>query len=243
MSNQEVARAMLSKVGCQAEIARSGMEALDALAQADYDLVLMDCEMPGIDGFETTRRIRDGSASVRNPAVPIVALTANAMKGDRERCIAARMDDYLAKPIEPAALAEVLTKWTDRSARPDGRNEAIDAGAHESQDIFEKEALIARLSGDESVARKVVSGFLKDAPLQLLSLRALIERRDPAGVGAQAHQLKGAAATVSAPLISNCSHQVILAAKAGDLVKAAEALVALEAELDQFRSVVSGCGW
>ena len=242
-TNQEVASALLKKLGCQAEIARNGLESLEALGHADYDIVLMDCEMPGIDGFETARRIRSGSAGVRNPAIPIIALTAHAMKGDRERCIAAQMNDYLAKPIEPGMLAETLAKWAGHSSQIERGDAARGDGQREPQNVFEKEKLIARLSGDESSAQKVVSGFLQDAPRQLQRLKALIEKGDAVGSGAQAHQLKGAAATVAAPAVSALSQQIQVAAAMDELPRAAELLVELERGLEEFRAAVAQCGW
>jgi signal transduction histidine kinase/CheY-like chemotaxis protein len=109
--NQKVARAMLEKLGYRTDITESGVEAVKALSRVPYDLVLMDCQMPEMDGFEAARRIRDASSGVLNPRAPIIAMTANAMQGDRERCIDAGMDDYLPKPVQSRALAEALDRW------------------------------------------------------------------------------------------------------------------------------------
>lgn len=109
--NRLVALGMLQKFGVHAEVADSGAAALEALGRDRYDLVLMDVQMPGMDGFETTRRIRDAASGVRDRRVRIVAMTAHALRGDRERCLAAGMDDYLPKPVSRQALANVLVKW------------------------------------------------------------------------------------------------------------------------------------
>ena len=105
--NRRVLLAQLEKLGCRARAVASGAEAVEAVEREEFDLVLMDCQMPGMDGFEATRRIR-GSG---RPDLPIVAVTADAMSGDRERCIREGMSDYLSKPIELCLLAEVLAKW------------------------------------------------------------------------------------------------------------------------------------
>jgi len=107
--NQKVAKAMLARLGFQAEVAENGLEAVSAMASSLYDLILMDCQMPGMDGFEATRRIRAGQVGARR--TPIVAMTANAMQGDRERCMEAGMDDYIAKPVTLDALKTALQRW------------------------------------------------------------------------------------------------------------------------------------
>ncbi len=110
-TNQVVALALLKKFGYKADVANDGSEGIKALAKTDYDLVFMDCQMPIIDGFEATRRIRKGDADVINPKVKIVAMTANAMSGDKERCLKAGMNDYISKPVQPKLLKEMLEKY------------------------------------------------------------------------------------------------------------------------------------
>ena len=110
-TNQTVAVAILKKLGYGAEAVANGGEAIKALSEIPYDLVLMDCQMPEIDGYEATRWIRSRDSGVRNPDIPIIAMTAHAMKGDRERCLAAGMNDYISKPVQPKELAETLARW------------------------------------------------------------------------------------------------------------------------------------
>ena len=113
--NQRVALAILRKLGCHAEVVANGHAVLDALAGQSYDVILMDCQMPGLDGYETTRRIRASDAPHRQ--IPIIALTANAIKGDREHCLAAGMSDYLAKPIHSGSLGRTLARWAPAKAQ------------------------------------------------------------------------------------------------------------------------------
>ena len=117
--NQMVALKILRKQGYRADAVANGIEAIRALTTVPYDLVLMDCQMPEMDGFEATERIRKGEAGVNYALIPIVAMTAHAMKGDRERCIASGMDDYLAKPVQPALLGATIAKWLLLKKTPD----------------------------------------------------------------------------------------------------------------------------
>jgi len=102
--NQAVALAMLAKAGYRADVAANGREALEALERIAYDLVLMDCQMPEMDGFAATRKLRSPDSTVLNRNVPVIAMTANAMSGDRERCMASGMDDYLSNRLNPVSL-------------------------------------------------------------------------------------------------------------------------------------------
>ena len=109
--NQKVAQAMLKKMGLRADVVSDGQEAINALQNIPYDLVLMDCQMPEMDGFEATRCIRQNGSKVLNPRIPIIAMTAATMRGDREKCILAGMNDFIAKPFQKSELAEMLGKW------------------------------------------------------------------------------------------------------------------------------------
>ena len=115
ITNQLVAVKLLEKLGCRADVAANGREALTALQSIPYDLVFMDCQMPEMDGFEATRRIRSGEAGPDRASIPVIAMTARAMQGDREKCLEAGMDDYLCKPVDVAALARVLDRWMGRA--------------------------------------------------------------------------------------------------------------------------------
>jgi signal transduction histidine kinase/CheY-like chemotaxis protein/ligand-binding sensor domain-containing protein len=111
--NQKLAQMLLENMGYQVSISNNGLEAIEALESSTFDLVLMDVQMPVMDGLEATRRIRDNSSKVRNPSIPIVAMTAFAMKYDREKCLDAGMDDYLAKPVQPDTLRQTIARWID----------------------------------------------------------------------------------------------------------------------------------
>jgi two-component system sensor histidine kinase/response regulator len=113
--NQEVAKGVLKNFNLMIDVAANGLESLAALQfsakKYSYSLIIMDCQMPEMDGYEATRQIREGKAGERYKDIPIVAMTANAMQGDREKCIGAGMNDYLTKPINPKEIYQILTKW------------------------------------------------------------------------------------------------------------------------------------
>ncbi len=111
--NERVLKMILKKFGCEVSVVENGQLAVDALKDTDFDLVLMDCQMPVMDGYQATRRIRE---SANRTQVPIIAVTANALQGDREKCLAAGMDDYLAKPVRAPLLHETMAKWLGRSS-------------------------------------------------------------------------------------------------------------------------------
>jgi CheY-like chemotaxis protein len=120
MVNQKVTLRILERLGFRADAVADGAEAVRALATSPYDLVLMDVQMPVMDGFEATQIVRSGKENILNPDIPIIAMTAHAMQGDRERCLAAGMDDYVAKPVLPQALAEKLAKWLGSDEKGEG---------------------------------------------------------------------------------------------------------------------------
>ena len=109
--NQKVAQTMLKKMGLRADVVANGQEAINALQIIPYDLVLMDCQMPEMDGFEATRSIRRQGSKILNPYIPIIAMTAFTMRGDRDKCIQAGMNDFIAKPVHQKELAEMLDRW------------------------------------------------------------------------------------------------------------------------------------
>ena len=242
LTNQEVAVAILTRLGYRAELAANGVEALRALRQADYDVVLMDCEMPEMDGYEATRRIRHCQGGTHKPDIPIIAMTADAMSGDREKCLQAGMNDYLAKPVEPRLLAAVLEKWLVAPAGVEVRPPA-DPSATPALVIFNQKELLDRLLGDQGVARQVIAGFLNDVPWQLRSMKKRLDAGDAQGARLLAHTLKGAAATVSAEALRAIALAMERAAAAGQCDHCGELLPRAIEEFERLKSTLERTGW
>jgi CheY-like chemotaxis protein/HPt (histidine-containing phosphotransfer) domain-containing protein len=241
--NQEVAMAMLARLGYRADRVSNGIEALQALARADYDLVLMDCLMPEMDGYEATRSIRQGKSGARDPRVPIIAVTADAMAGDRDRCLQAGMSDYISKPIELRKLSDALEKFL---AAPSNVKEPAPAGSQSqkrSEPVFNRDEMFSRLMGDKKLAGKVISAFLTDAPRQLLVLKSKLKTGDAQSVQIVAHSLKGAAATLSAKSMRTLCLEMQEAAAAKDLNRASALLPLLEEQFELLKAALKQAGW
>jgi KaiC/GvpD/RAD55 family RecA-like ATPase/CheY-like chemotaxis protein/HPt (histidine-containing phosphotransfer) domain-containing protein len=245
-TNQQVALGILKKLGLRADAVANGAEAVKALETLPYDLVLMDVQMPEMDGYEATQQIRNPQSAVTNHGIPIIAMTAHAMQGDRERCLEAGMNDYVTKPIAPQALAEALDKWLPkeegelRNARNDQRDGgATDVSIVESQaPIFDKAGMMARLMEDEDLARTVAEGFLEDIPRQIEALRGYLEAGDAPGAERQAHAIKGASANVGGEALCAAAFDMEKAAKAGDLYAAGGHMAELDAQFDRLKEAM-----
>jgi CheY-like chemotaxis protein/HPt (histidine-containing phosphotransfer) domain-containing protein len=223
-----VALGILKKLGLRADAVANGAEAVKALATTPYDLVLMDVQMPELDGLEATREIRNSKSAVRNHLLPIIAMTAHAMQGDREACLEAGMNDYVSKPVTPLALADILEKWLPRETAESGprndrdKTETADGDgssrrAHRSVPIFDRAGMLARLMDDEALAHTVVEGFVEDIPRQIELLRRYIQAGDTTGAERQAHTIKGASANVGGEVLRAAAFEMEKAAKEGDL--------------------------
>jgi PAS domain S-box-containing protein len=243
LTNQAVALAMLNKLGYHADMVANGVEALEALRETGYDMVLMDCEMPEMDGYEATRHIRERRTSTRNPDIPIIALTADAMSGDRDKCLQAGMNDYLAKPVDSRHMANVLGKWLTTAARGGQTTPPANPLPTKPEGVFNQEELLARLMDDRGLARKVIAGFLNDVPEQLRTLKNKLDAGDAPGVRLQAHTLKGAAAAVSAEALRALCSEAQEAAAGGKLGRVVTLLPRLEEQFNLLKSTLKQSGW
>ncbi|MFO7981430.1 MAG: response regulator [Candidatus Aminicenantes bacterium] len=218
LTNQEVAIGILEKLGFSADVVTNGREAVQALEKAPYDLVLMDVQMPEMNGIEATRAIRSGKTGVLNPKIPIIAMTAHAMKGDRELLIEEGMDDYISKPMAPKILEETLEKWLGNAGKQqpsDAASRGVAEKPLEDLPVFDRKALMTRLMDDKDLFRKVTAGFLEDMPKRILTLKQHLDQGDAGSAGLQAHAIKGAAATVGGMALSAVASSMEEAGKGG----------------------------
>jgi two-component system, sensor histidine kinase and response regulator len=201
--NQKVAVRMLERLGYRADVAANGLEALDALSRIPYTAVLMDVQMPEMDGYAATVEIRRREGDARH--TPIIAMTANALEGDREKAIEAGMDDYIVKPVNSKELAATLKRWLSQpdEARTASEEASIDSGAPPAEEPVIDRSLLENLrelqgDGAPDILNELIELFLSDVPLQLADLREAAEAGESNSVERIAHKLKGSAAHMGA---------------------------------------------
>ncbi|MGH8233042.1 MAG: response regulator [Rhodanobacteraceae bacterium] len=256
--NQQVARRLLERLGLKVESAGNGAEALDKIKQQHFDLVLMDCQMPVLDGYSATRRLREREQAQTVPRMPVIAMTAHAMAGDRERCLEAGMDDYLTKPLDRTLLADTLARWLDLAGTPPAPpvKLAVRTAASASQSSTTGAApspaiapatlradatTVAAPDGvlDEATLddlheimgdelRGLVAAYLHDGDQRLDALRVAADRNDAVEVGKLAHSLKSSSANLGAKPLAEAAKAVEHDARSGMLVHPSARVEVLE---------------
>ncbi len=200
--NQKVAIGILKKMGFHADAVASGAEAIAALEALPYDLVFMDVQMPVMDGFEATRCIRSGETRIQNQNIPVIAMTAHAMQGDRELCLQQGMNDYVSKPVSPKAVRSVIEKWLPDipvfENRSNYSGEASLQGRSGEVFLFDKAAFTDIMMDDKPLMHDIAKAFIFDMPRQIEMLKQLFANNDLSGLQQQVHKIKGAAAHVAA---------------------------------------------
>ena len=246
ITNQQVALGLLKKLGLRADAVANGVEVVKALEAIPYDLVLMDCQMPEMDGYAATAQIRNPKTNILNHIIPIIAMTANAVQGDRDKCLQAGMNDYISKPVAPQALVEILDKWLPQETLAalapvrDVSAGAISAGMPGlDMVVFDRAVLMAQVMDDEDLACAIVMSFLDDIPQRLTLLKGCLENGDAASVTLQAHTIKGAAATVGGEALRAVAAEIERAAKTGDVSSAKGHMADLEIQLNRLQQAIS----
>jgi len=246
ITNQQVALGILKKFGLRADAVADGAEALKVLSVLPYDLVLMDVQMPVMDGLETTHQIRDPQSSVLDHAIPVIAMTARAMQGDQENCLAAGMNDYISKPVTPQTLARVLEKWLIPQEDSSELGTAAPSGALKRMNtppplplVWDLKGMMERMMNDVDLARAVLEGFPEDISQRIKTLKELLETGDTAGVERQAHSINGAASIVGGEALRAEALAIETAARSGDLAAAAARVAELARRSDRLRALIT----
>ncbi|MDZ4129920.1 MAG: ATP-binding protein [Hydrogenophaga sp.] len=239
--NEMMLRQLLLRLGCIVRVARGGAQAVAQWEQGGIDLVLMDVQMPGMSGLQATQLIREAEARRRLKRTPIVAVTANAMPGDRENCLSAGMDGYTPKPVSPQALMREMDRvlemlasgrtpdvsvevTTDRTAAPDASQPAA------SPQALDVEKLRRRLDGDEETLQQLAMAMRSDLASRLEDMERALAARDAAAAVAHAHGLKGSLGSMTAERGARLAKGLELAARAGDWSLFGRALPLMRAE-------------
>jgi two-component system, sensor histidine kinase and response regulator len=234
--NQLVATGILENLGCAVDVAEDGVDAVDLLtAPHGYDAVLMDCRMPRLDGFGATRAVRAAEPDGRR--VPIIAMTASVLEGERERCLASGMDDFLTKPVDPADLERVIRKWTDGTT-------GIERAAPRSRTASsvldpDRRAMLTELTKDGvSFFDRTAASFLARADDLVATIRTAVLAHDPAGLRAGAHQLKGSALNLGLPMVGAAAARLEALGDSGSTAGAEDLLDELVDEVDRAVAVL-----
>lgn len=233
-TNQMIVSEMLATMGVAFDVVGTGKAAVEAWRDGNYDFILMDCQMPEMDGYEATNLIRQHDTDRHTP---IIALTAHALSSDKQRCLEAGMDDYLSKPVTHKKLLAMIDKWTRRGA---GQSPSPEEPAPVEADLpvstgdpLDYPNLLNRCGGNEALVQSVVAKFVERTPEELQELGKEIQAGNPDNVRMLAHRMKGASATLSAEPMREQAAVLELLAKQGDLVSADDALRALQARFEE----------
>ncbi|MBL8349725.1 MAG: response regulator [Burkholderiaceae bacterium] len=249
--NQVVARNMLKALGCEFVIVPNGQEALQAIQREHFDIVLMDCQMPVMDGYAATRAIREHQAALATPIrTPVVALTANALVGDAQACLDAGMDDHLAKPYTRQQLAAVMTRWLPaelierpKPAGSDAPGAAAAAAAAKPKPnagMLDQRALdnIRAVDDDGSVLDEVIQMFLDEIPVHLAGLRQAQADGDAAEMARVAHAMKSSSFNVGAKALGELCKRLERQGKDGDITGAGDLIAAIEITLEDVKPLL-----
>jgi PAS domain S-box-containing protein len=241
--NQKVAVRMLERLGYRADVAANGLEALEALSRIPYAAVLMDVQMPEMDGYAATAEIRRREGDARH--TPIIAMTANALEGDREKTIGAGMDDYIAKPVNSKELDATLKRWLSQpdEARTASEEASIDSEAPPTEEPVIDRPLLESLrelqgEGERDIFNELIELFLSDVPLQLADLREAAEAGESHSVERIAHTLKGSAANMGALRMKALLAELEEIGRSEELGAAPERIAQVEKEFGRVRAVL-----
>jgi PAS domain S-box-containing protein len=245
-TNQQLVLEVLHRLGYHADVVGNGWEALEALARFPYAAVLMDVQLPQMDGFVTTTEIRRCEGAAKH--TPIIAMTAHTMRGDRERCIAAGMDDYLAKPVRKGVLEAALQRWVpgmeSMASRPgqDTNADATWSYRRAPSDAIDETVLTSMFPDQPDMAARFLTLFVRDTAQRLVALRDVVQQGNAENLRVTAHDIKGCASVIGADEIQALCEQLESLGRAGTTVGAEQLVAALESAFQQVQVWADGRG-
>jgi CheY-like chemotaxis protein len=242
--NQKLAVRMLDRLGYQSDVVSNGQEAVTAFERESYAAIVMDCQMPTMDGYEATRLIRAQEEKPDAPRtrahVPIIALTANALPGDRERCKAAGMDDYLTKPVKTDDLGLILQRWAPVTAAVDVVPPPLPRDMSKTDArVFDASAMLANIGGDVELFDQLIRLFLERHSVMMKEIESAIGEADAVALERAAHSLKGTAGNLCAPDVVLLASQLEASGRLGTLTEAPNLLVRLDRTVQELIAVLS----
>ena len=234
--NQKVALKILIEAGYNAEAAMNGVEALNALQKADYDLVLMDVQMPEMDGFTATRQIRSSEFKFKD--IPIIAITAHALMGDKEKCLEAGMNDYLSKPINAALLISKLDRWLKVNSTTGTVETKPVQQPVINEVLFDFVHLETMSSGDDEFKKELIETYLDDISDRLEKIESHINSGNIEKIIIEAHTIKGASYSVGAKKVGDEAYGIEISAKQGDLKNAVDRFESLKSAFEKTKKIL-----
>jgi signal transduction histidine kinase/DNA-binding response OmpR family regulator/HPt (histidine-containing phosphotransfer) domain-containing protein len=238
-TNRQVAMNMLTLSGYAVDVAENGRQAVDAFVAGQYGLVFMDVQMPVLDGFEATRIIREQETAEGRSRTPIIAMTANVMDDDRAKCLAAGMDDFIAKPVTRQALLSMIAAWTVGSVGVPDVSGVRDASVASGDTFMDFDRALDEFMGDRVVLLNVLSGFRDQGLKQIPALRTAVDKGMTKVVADEAHKIKGGAANLAMDRLAGTASRLEKAARAGDLVDAPALIDVLAGEFDRLAETLA----
>ena len=236
ITNQKVALGILGKLGYRADAVANGREVIKSLETIPYALVLMDCQMPEMDGYEAARVIRDHGSHVLDHDITIVAMTAYAMQGDREKCLAAGMDDYISKPVQPREIAEVLERWLGAGeSDPPPVPPVLPPQPEPGRIVFNAADLMQRLMGDAEMACSISRSFVEEATRRVTDLENALARSDVPTAMRHAHSLKGSSANLGAQALRETTAGIEDLLKSGQVAEAIARLPEINGRFEELK--------
>ncbi len=234
--SQKVILSIIQRLGYSADIVSNGRDAVKALEQTAYDLVLMDCQMPEMNGYEATEEIRNPDSKVLDHRVPVIALTGHAMDGDMEKFTNAGMDDFLPKPVKPGELSDRVEKWILKHEHPKKKQSPVKTeGTGET--VFDLSVLMGNLEDDKDLIRQILYDFYEYIPEKISALKKAYGRGDASSVRRQAHTIKGSSSNVGAVALQKIAHQIENAGESGDLTGIDSLLIRLDEQVAELKKV------